>query len=234
MNSLDYNTLLISYLNNSKFSQLDIFKDIDIVIDPLNGSNNIYLNYQVLHKEEFNNYFTSKSSFFIENLPMYLKKFVAVYNEFHDTYQRKNINSRYAVQLKILYPKACDTEGKRKTFIKLYIKQLIETKEYDYENKKIKPTDLPFVVENITNMKRTVTYALITIIERKYLGTSNYKIYKETKYKDIRTGRFAARTCPKEYKQIVCTKGDIVKDKNGNYIPCKEFFSKNLRVFSFP
>lgn len=229
---LNYETFLNTYLTGKKFTQLEIFEDLDVVDD--DNTNNVFIEYSVLHKNEFIDYFNNTTSFFMEKLPFRQDKFVEVYDEFMTNYKRKDKESRYAVQLKLLYPKTVNTDKLRREFIKAFLHQLIEVKQIDLDDedkKRIGKLDLPYTVEHIHGLH--ITYARITVLERKYLGRSNHKRYKETKYIDIRTGRFASRDCPDEFKKMSQKRGDYQKDRKGNFIKSDEFFSKNMRIFAF-
>ncbi|MEG2684797.1 MAG: hypothetical protein RR929_01905 [Erysipelotrichaceae bacterium] len=182
---------------------------------------NIYINYQVLHKQEFYDYFEDYKTYFIQDLGIYdcinrYKQFMANY-EYRDTATRK---SRYAVQLTVLYPKDIVLQKKQGKFIRNFITNVL--------GKDIK---LPFVVENVK--RRNGWYAIVTIIERAVDQQTQYKTYRKTIAIDTRTGKFASKDCSEEYKKIIKRKGEVVRDKNGDPIPNDIMFSNSLRIFRY-
>lgn len=243
-NCISYEEYLSSFLQGKKYHQSSAFDKPDMVEDPKRGSN-AFVNFGVLHRDEFIDYFLKGRSFFLESLPFDLGRFIEVYDQFHETYKAKNKPSRYAVQLKVLYPKSIVDKNKRKTFIKEYIRQLIQVKhEAAYisskgeKKRKWKPLDLPYVVEEVPHTSKkgkTVIYAVITIVERAYIGVSNYKIYKANKYFDKRTGKWASKNCPDEYKKLKCKKGEYQKTDSGSLKENKTLylFSKATREFHY-
>lgn len=206
--------------NKNLISKNDMFHSIDLIKDETNDCN-VFVSYQVLHRDSFIDYMENTSKFFIYKLPTGKDKFLQMYDEFMETYKYANRKSRYAVQLKVLYPKSIVWKNKRESFIKEYIRQLVQTK-----------IDVHYVVENVSQGK--VQYALITILERVYLGTVKWKIYMQNKYIDRRTGKWASKDCPDNFKILKCKKGEYQRDSNGNLKRTNEVqFSKNLRLFRY-
>ena len=194
------------------------FSTGDLFVD--NGLNGVYVHYEALHREEFDQYMEQHESFFDMNIPFSREKFVSEYKEFIENYCSKKKNTRYAISLTVLYPKKLATNNQKKRFVHELVKQIGGI-----------DCDLPYFVENIT--QRNGCYAKIIIIERLYLGRKGWKIYKNDKFIDTRTGRFASRDCPAEFKKAVCKAGEYVLDKDGDKIPSNAVFSNNLRIFCF-
>ncbi|MDQ0361609.1 hypothetical protein [Breznakia pachnodae] len=217
---LTYELFLEQTLNGNNYHQLEIFKEIDIIAeDPFH--NNVYVKYDVLHRDEFFEYYNRVNDFIIYSFSIPKERFLKEYDQFVDNYKYTGRNARYAVQLKILYPKGIvSSRNKRISFLKEYVKQLIGIK-----------VNLPYTVQEITIGK--ANYALITIIEREFLGKSNYKYYQKDVWIDSRTGSFPKSDCPEEFKVLKRKKGDIQKDKNGKLIPNERKFSTCVRVFRY-
>lgn len=201
--------------------QYQIFSNFDI-IEESETSKNVFLEYQILHQEEFIAYRSESHNFVINTITnRNMDDFMNEYERFMSTYQYKGKKRRYAVQLKLLYPKRIVEKEKEVKFIKEFIKQLISVN-----------VDLPITVENIK--QRNGTYAVITIIERAYIGKSNYKIYRTNKWIDTRTGKWASRHCPSEFKKLKCKKGDYCKDRKGKLVANEvTMFSKDVRIFRY-
>lgn len=225
------------YLNGKKYHQQDIFKKLDVLYD--GSASNVYIRKEVMHKHEFIGYYKnrSRSDFMLDNLPLAFDEFVSKYDEFLENYEQKNKKSRYAVQLKVLYPKSVNTDKLKRHFVKEFVKEVNELglKEADYSAdpyvKKHKKLLLPYTVEEVRNGR--ATYALITIVERYYLGHMKYKLYRKDVIHDKRTGKFPKRGCPEEHIVVKNKKGDCYLDKDGKKIPNDTMFSKNMRTFSY-
>ncbi len=215
------------YFDNFNFSwnkeiidKRKMFLSLDLIKDEQNDSN-VFVSYSILHREQFLAYMKSNSKYMICKLPLTKEKFLKSYDEFMENHKYENRKSRYAVQLKVLYPKSIVWKKKQEIFIKEYLKQVVQTN-----------VDVHYLVENINQGK--AQYALITIIERVYLGTVKWKIYIQNKFIDSRTGKWASRTCPNEFKVLKCKKGEYQRDANGNLKQANEAqFSKNLRIFRY-
>ncbi len=206
--------------NNSLINKDRMFHSLDLIQDEVNDSN-VFVSYQVLHRETFSAYLKNTFHFFIYNLPTGKEKFLNIYDEFMENYKYANRKGRYAVQLKVLYPKSIVWKNKREAFIKEYIRQLVQTK-----------VNVHYVVENISQGR--AQYALITILERVYLGIVNWKIYMQNKYIDSRTGKWASKDCPDKFKVLKCKKGEYQRDSKGNPKKINEAqFSKSLRIFRY-
>lgn len=205
---------------NDAINKNMLFKSIDLIQTEDNDSN-VFLEYHVLHREEFLQYFQDTSTFFINKLPKQKDLFIKLYDQFMESYKYANRKSRYAVQLKLLYPKSVVWKKKQEVFLTEYMKQIVQTN-----------VNIHYVVENRYQGK--AQYALITIIERVYLGFIKWKIYIQDKYIDIRTGKWASKDCPEKFKILKCKKGEYQKDAKGNFKRQNEIqFSKNLRLFRY-
>lgn len=234
---LNYDLFLSLYLNGKKYYQHEIFQELDLLSDECNT--NVYINYKVLHKEEFLGYYHQRnnSDFLIEDFPIERNSFVEKYDEFLENHKQKEKKSRYAVQLKVLYPKSIQSPSMRKQFIKQFIQELNEVhlKPIDEEGatkKGAKKILLPYTVENIE--RRHATYALITIVERYYIGHRKYKLHRKDIVHDNRTNKFPSKNCPEKYRIVKHKKGDPCIDKDGKKKLNDTMFSKNMRTFSYP
>ncbi|TDW19939.1 hypothetical protein EDD63_11641 [Breznakia blatticola] len=237
MNTLNYSYLLESALTNKKYSQLDLFKSLDVISD--GKKSNVYLRCEPIHEESFDGYFEDKTenSFFIYKFNGGLLTFKNQYKEFIDNYKQKNKKAVYATQLKMLYPRSMKTVKERKQFIYEFMHNIVNsnTKEINDKGKLVnKTTHVPYVVENIENEYAQTTYALITVIDRVYLGNYKHKRYRQTQYIDSRTKKFAKDTCPEEYKELSYKAGDFMLDKKGRKIKNDVLFGKRERFFAYP
>lgn len=235
--SVDYSMLLNHALTGRKYYNLSLFKNLDIVGDE--SKNNVYVKIDTLHEDEFNEYYTrnkgkqsktrSKYDFFMYKFPLELDEFVDKYNEFIDNNKQENKNAVYATTLKILYPKSLRTDKQKEKFI-FHLMDLLANFQ---ESKTKKKGKLLYTVENIRVKDEKVLFALITVIDRSYLGKTEYAVYLQNKYIDTRTGKFAKKSCPKEFKQIKCKKGAYRLDRNKKLIKCERSFSTRHRTFYY-
>ena len=193
------------------------FSTEEIFVD--DNSAGIYIHITPLHKQEYINYIEN-THFFYKELPMEEEKFNEHYIEFMKNYCSQKRNLRYAVQMEVIYPKKIISLEQKKRFIKEFVMHLCGLN---------KP--LPFFVEN--KQKGNGSYAVITVIDRLYLGEKTWKIYKKDVWIDSRTGKFPSRDCPKEFRILKRRAGDYCLDKNGERIPSKAVFSNSLRTFSY-
>lgn len=194
------------------FSTNDLFLDVKL--------NGVFIHYEPMNKEKFESYMKEDRIYFDMHIPMGKERFLKEYTEYIENYCSLKRNTRYAISLTILYPKCLVKNEEKKKFVCEFIKAISGFKE-----------GLPYFVENYT--QGNGCYAKIIIIERLYLGKKEWKVYKTSKFVDTRTGRFAKKDCPEEYKKQICKAGDFVLDENGNRIPSKAVFSNNLRIFCY-
>lgn len=215
LNKMIFDDLINCYKNKNyryDFATEDLFVD--------NCSKGVFINMTPLYKEDFKSYIYSRPVYFDKVLPLQQDTFYDEYLEYMENYCSKQRNTRYAIQLKILYPKKIESVNERKQFVKQFVMTLCGLK---------KP--LPYYVENYR--QGNGSYAKITIIDRMYLGRKQWMIYKKDVWIDSRTGKFPSQDCPAEYRKLKCKAGDYRLDKDGNRIPSSAVFSNSLRIFVY-
>lgn len=215
MNAVYYDLLETFKTSNMNFD----FGYDSLVIDREEHNQGIYIRYTPLHKESFCSYIKD-TSFSFTSLPMAQEKFTKYYLEFMNAYTSQKRNTRYGVLVTIAYPKLLKDIRKRKKFVDNFVRDICG-----------RNVDVPYFVEHV--IQGGCEYAKITVIERIFLGVQKWKIHKRDMFIDTRTCKWAARSCPDEYRKQVCKAGARVVDKHGNNIPGTAVFSNTLRIFSF-
>ena len=187
------------------------------IFDSSTSSLGLYLRYEPLHEKEFNN-FISKDDFSFFHLPCSKNDFLKKYKAFMGSINT-GLNNIYGYLLTFFYPNKIIEISQYSEFVNRYVRELVDQ------------FDVPYLVKNLEYPTGLV--AQVFVIDRLYLKNVKYKQYLSTKYIDSRTGKFASKNCPDEFKVIKCKKGDYVLDKEGKRIFLDGSFSTSLRHFSF-
>lgn len=201
---------------------------VDLIEDESRNESNVFIEFNRLHKDEWMDIINEERIYMIEHLPelngrkMMKNEFFTLYNDFMEkntynfsTEKRKMV---YAISIRVLYPNCIREEKTESSFIASLIEEFAYT-----------TADLPYLVYNEHRGK--AKYAVILLIEREFEKKEEWQKYKKDLVIDIRTGCWASRNCPNDYKKVIAKKGDYKKDKDGNRIPVMASFSRCQRIF---